>query len=156
MKKYNDAHYLANKEAKLRKSKDWYAENSDRKTETQSAWRQENKEKDRASHRQWRLDNVDATVAMMANRRARKAEAGGTYNANDVQNLLRLQKGKCAACCVKLILAGKGRFHVDHIMPIALGGSNWPHNLQLLCPTCNFKKHAKDPFDWAKQNGRLL
>lgn len=156
MKKYNDAHYLANKDAKLQKSKNWYSQNAGRKHETQSVWRQKNKDIDRANHREWRLKNPDSVIASMANRRARKAEAGGTYNASDIKKLFGLQNGKCAACCIKLIRSGAGRFHIDHIMPIALGGSNWPHNLQLLCPTCNYKKHAKDPIDWANQNGRLL
>lgn len=26
----------------------------------------------------------------------------------------------------------------------------------LLCPTCNLRKHAKDPIAWANENGRLL
>lgn len=156
IKKYNDAHYLANKAKKLQNSKAWYAENSERKTETQSNWRKSNADRDRETSKEWKRKNPDSVVAMMANRRAKKEEAGGTYAASDVQKLFKLQQGRCASCSDMLVECGRGRFHIDHVMPIFLGGSNWPHNLQLLCPQCNMKKGAKDPFDWAKQNGRLL
>jgi 5-methylcytosine-specific restriction endonuclease McrA len=33
-------------------------------------------------------------------------------------------------------------------MPLKLGGSNWPENLQLLCRTCNLRKNAKHPDVW--------
>jgi len=41
-------------------------------------------------------------------------------------------------------------------MPLSRGGSNDKYNLQLLCPTCNLKKSAKDPIDFAQENGNLL
>ena len=33
-----------------------------------------------------------------------------------------------------------GEFHVDHIIPRALGGADVEENLQLLCPRCNTRK----------------
>jgi 5-methylcytosine-specific restriction endonuclease McrA len=33
--------------------------------------------------------------------------------------------------------------HIDHVYPVLHGGGNEVANLQLLCPTCNLKKHAK-------------
>ena len=47
-------------------------------------------------------------------------------------------------------------YHVDHIQPLALGGSNDKANLQLLCPTCNLRKSAKHPVDFMRETGRLL
>jgi len=29
-------------------------------------------------------------------------------------------------------------------------------NLVIACMTCNLEKHAKDPFDFAREKGRLL
>lgn len=79
--------------------------------------------------------------------------AEGHYEKKDIEKLESNQKGKCVNCHVKLNRTG---YHVDHIFPIFLGGSNWPSNLQLLCPSCNCKKNAKHPLEWAKENGRLL
>lgn len=45
---------------------------------------------------------------------------------------------------------------MDHIMPLALGGTNTDDNIQLLCPTCNRSKHAKHPVDFMQQRGFLL
>ncbi|MGG5811828.1 HNH endonuclease [Falsiroseomonas sp. CW058] len=33
--------------------------------------------------------------------------------------------------------------HFDHIVPVALGGSGSPANVELLCRGCNLKKGAK-------------
>jgi 5-methylcytosine-specific restriction endonuclease McrA len=69
-----------------------------------------------------------------------------------IQELRVLQKNKCVACHVSL----NDGYHVDHVMPVALGGDSSPHNLQLLCPTCNCSKGAKHPVDFMQRIGRLL
>jgi 5-methylcytosine-specific restriction endonuclease McrA len=78
--------------------------------------------------------------------------ADGSYSHRDVELLLKAQKWKCA-CCRQSV---KRRYHVDHVMPLALGGSNHPHNLQILCPDCNLRKSAKHPIDFMQQRGFLL
>ena len=38
----------------------------------------------------------------------------------------------------------KKEFHVDHIVPISKGGSEWElDNLELSCPECNLKKGTR-------------
>lgn len=76
----------------------------------------------------------------------------GDYPKEYPSILYLLQKGKCINCKKDL----KGKYHIDHIHPVARGGTNHYWNLQLLCPSCNCRKHAKDPYDWANENGRLL
>jgi 5-methylcytosine-specific restriction endonuclease McrA len=55
-------------------------------------------------------------------------------------NLFIQRHGKCAHCETK-IMPGK-RWDVDHIIPIALGGSNKETNLQILCWSCHITKTA--------------
>lgn len=49
-----------------------------------------------------------------------------------------------------------GVFHRDHRRALADGGTNNIGNIELLCGTCNLRKHAKDPIAWARENGRLI
>lgn len=78
--------------------------------------------------------------------------AEGKYTKKDIRQLMSAQRSKCANCKTPL----KNGYHIDHIIPLISGGTNWPSNLQLLCPKCNCSKGAKDPIDWAQENGRLL
>jgi 5-methylcytosine-specific restriction enzyme A len=52
-------------------------------------------------------------------------------------------RNQCQSChCI----FSEAKLNVDHIIPIALGGSNDLSNLQTLCRRCNNKKkHRIDP-----------
>lgn len=54
------------------------------------------------------------------------------------------QGWKCKFC--QRDISGKGSSALDHIIPIARGGTSEPDNLQLLCRRCNIRKrdHAPD------------
>lgn len=88
-------------------------------------------------------------------RRALKANSGGVYLVGDIENLLIIQNNKCVYCRVDLILIGKGRYHVDHRIPLFLLGSNNTENLQLLCPTCNLSKGKTHPDIYEARIGYL-
>jgi len=100
-----------------------------------------------------RSDRARARAAVNRNnRRARERDSVGSYSLLELNNLASKQKGFCANC--RIVLGAN--FHRDHITPLALGGSNDIHNIQLLCSPCNLSKGAKDPLDWAKLHGRLI
>jgi len=79
------------------------------------------------------------------NRRARKRNAPGTHTAADVRAQYGRQHGRCYWCEKRVGDA----YHVDHVMPLFLGGSDGPENLVVSCPPCNDSKAAKHPMDFA-------
>jgi 5-methylcytosine-specific restriction endonuclease McrA len=78
--------------------------------------------------------------------RDRQRAAEGSHTAADIRRIHAEQGGKCACCGTPLSYD----YHVDHIMPLTLGGSNWPDNLQALCEFCNISKNAKHPLDFSR------
>ena len=54
------------------------------------------------------------------------------------ERLYRAWGGRCAGC--RDVFRQIGNLQVDHIRPVALGGTNDLYNLQLLCRSCNEKK----------------
>jgi len=88
------------------------------------------------------------------NRRALRRGSSGQHTKEDVAEILRRQKYRCAECGASVRKTTER--HVDHIMPLSRGGSNGKENLQILCPRCNLRKAAKHPLDFAREQGRLL
>jgi ribosomal protein S27AE len=77
-------------------------------------------------------------------RRLLEKGAGPEVSYDEVQAILRNQNNKCLKCGEKFVKKENGIFNytVDHIIPISLGGTNDPDNIQLLCQSCNSSKHA--------------
>lgn len=46
-------------------------------------------------------------------------------------------------------------YTVDHFYPLARGGKHQIENLVICCKSCNLRKNAKDPYEFAKEIGRL-
>jgi hypothetical protein len=131
----------------------WRASNRDRALQATANWAKANPDRAREARAAWYAANPDARRIHKQNRRARKLENGGELSRGIAVKLLKLQKGKCACCNSDLSETG---YHIDHIMPLALGGSNDDDNVQLLCPACNASKGAKNPVDFMQSRGFLL
>ena len=130
----------------------WRAANPERNKATNAAWDAANIERRKAKNAAWRAANPEATRIQCQNRRARQRENGGVLSKGLADKLFKLQKGKCA-CCKQPLGAD---YHLDHIMPISLGGLNIDSNIQLLRQRCNQQKHAKHPVDFMQSRGFLL
>lgn len=91
----------------------------------------------------WRADNPESAAASRDRRRAREVGAEGHYTKSDVARLLKSQGRFCFYCSSAL-----KKFECDHFIPLSRGGTNWPSNLRLSCPSCNYSKGAKMPWEW--------
>jgi 5-methylcytosine-specific restriction endonuclease McrA len=77
------------------------------------------------------------------NRRAHKQGSEGSYTQKDIQQIFAQQQGTCAYCHQQLT-----EYHIDHVVPLSRGGTNWPDNLALACSACNLSKGAKLLSEW--------
>jgi len=142
-------HYQANKQQILERTAQWQKDHPIQVREIRAKYR--------AAH----LDEI-RNEDRIAHYRRRTAPIPlpGHHTADDIRALLQTQSGLCAACHATLIATGKGKYHVDHIVPLKPrkgdpAGTNDPSNLQLLCPTCNHSKHNLSPAKWAERLKRL-
>jgi len=129
----------------------WTAANTDRINARRKVWRSLNREKFSARYAVYMAANQEKRRDREAAIRAAQPEKHRAFNAN---RRARKRQGKCAhPRCRKRISNG---YHIDHIIPLAIGGSNDRRNLQLLCRQCNLSKHTTHPIDLARRNGMLL
>lgn len=133
--------------------KKWRDKNPERTRAYSVETRRRYPEKTAAYGKKWRTENPERTLVFVRNRRARIKGAEGSHTIEDVAEIRRLQGGKCAYCRIRLSDVVE---HVDHIKPVSKGGSNRRNNLQLLCGSCNSRKHDADPVIFARRTGRLI
>lgn len=173
------AYHLRKGEARRAANRDWFANNKDKRSEWNAKnaekiaaiqrrhfdknrtqriaqlerWRAANPDKLKAATERWVAANPETIRVHARNRRARLRKTGGTHTAEDIAHIAKLQRHRCAYCRVKL---SHVKVHVDHIEPVALGGTNDRSNLQLLCQPCNGAKYCKPPLTFARERGLLL
>ena len=149
----SDAAYRAANPDKVRtKDAAYYAANPDKMRANSAAYRAVNTESARAAVAAWKAANPEAHRIHHQNRLARKRADGGKLSLGLADKLFILQRGKCA-CCKKPL---GNDYHIDHIIPLKLGGKNVDSNIQLLRAKCNMQKSAKHPVDFMQSRGFLL
>lgn len=146
------ASYARNKASASEKQRQRYVQKRDQILAKNREWTIANWERVRGHKKKWDQSNKDKLNIKTHNYRSRKRANGGRLSTNLVGKLFAIQRGLCA-CCKKPL----GRdYHLDHRMPLALGGENEDHNMQLLRARCNLQKNAKHPIDFMQERGFLL
>lgn len=100
-------------------------------------WRADHAEVVRAKNSAWSKAHPDIVNAKTIRHRARKRNAEGHFTAEEFRAICKKQGGRCNNCFKKCKLT------VDHIVPLARGGTNFAYNIQGLCLRCNQYKSAK-------------
>lgn len=132
---------------------EWYRKNRDKCLEYRRRYWQENKDWLAGHQKTWWDKNPIKKRSYRNNRLARERGADGFYTHKDIEEKMESQHGQCAGCGSCFSETG---YHVDHIFPLSRGGSNWPNNIQLLCPKCNLSKGTKTQEEWEKAKERCV
>jgi hypothetical protein len=143
-----------NRDSLRRRDREKYAANPEKHQDRNRKWREANPEKVTDQFRRWCRLNPDKVKVRDGLKRFRRRGAHGSHTAEEIANIRKMQKDCCAHPWCRKRLNGSG--HKDHIIPIAKGGTNHHHNIQLLCPLCNMKKRDLLPDEYAKKNGYLI
>lgn len=150
------------------KTKKWYRENTERARATIKKHYQENKEAYRESNRRWVKANPDKNKEVQRSfterkparrreisreyqhrRRAILNNTEGTYTADDVKRILDEQEGRCLYCGITL----HDDYTIDHVIPLTKSGTNWPDNIAIACPSCNYSKNNHLLHEWEAIRG---
>ncbi|WP_161387544.1 HNH endonuclease signature motif containing protein [Enterococcus hirae] len=108
----------------------------EQRRETDRAYREKNREQIRAYLALYYQANPERFSTFSANRRARKRSAAGVATLVQVRARVAYYGGRCWMCSAPWE-------QIDHVKPLAKGGSNWPANLRPVCRPCNARKRAR-------------
>lgn len=109
-------------------------ENRRRKVDLSIAWNKAHPEKVRAISKRWRESHRDHKRAQNHRRKHHLRNVEGSYTGAEWQALCE-RYGNICLCC-----GASGALTVDHVIPVALGGTNYISNIQPLCLSCNCSK----------------
>lgn len=131
-RKCNKEYYSDNKEKEAARGKKYREENKEKISFQRRKYRQNNKEKIATRNKKWQQANPGKIAGYSSSRRARE------YNA------IPPNQTKSEASEIADFYADKPKgYHVDHIVPLAKGGTHSLINLQYLTAEENHRKHAK-------------
>ena len=146
-------YYARNKKSVTKYQRQYRKQNAKKLQEYEKARDRSNR---RAQHRAYYARNREdrkaaARARYAANRavalfrakhqRARRRSALGVCSNEQLKARIAFYGGKCAYC-------GGPFEHVDHVIALARGGTNWPANLRPACARCNGSKHARPLQEW--------
>ena len=132
------------REYNLNRAREWNKANRDKRYTYDSKYSKTHREKRRlGAHNWYKRRSATSIVKQTIRRQKRRAlekKAIGYFCEGDIKMLFRQQAGCCAYCLEPIAY---GQFHIDHVIPLSKGGTNWRRNLALTCATCNLSKGNK-------------
>lgn len=163
-KKAKNAEYRSKKREELnRKQRDYvarnkkavkdraalhYRKNRDAIISAVSAYQKKNRPKCNEHCAKYREKNRWKIGQLATERRARKSSTP-LIDLRAISKWQKKVRNKSVVRCYWCEMPTPGdSSHFDHIVPLKLGGSHEIGNLCVSCPSCNYKKNAKDLNRW--------
>lgn len=147
-KQYNKQYRTLHHEAILQKNREYHKAHPDAGRLARKRYQSRNKKRQSALVVRYHQRYPERAKAHCQNYRSRKLNAQGRHSGEDVLQRLRDQDNCCYWCSQPL-----QNYHVDHYIPLSRGGTNWPENLVMTCPSCNTSKNNHLPFEeWIPPN----
>ncbi len=144
--------YLLNRDAIVKKQKEYSSSHKIEKSEYDKLYREKNKEKVAKTKKLYAKTPIGrANIKNTKNNRRTKLRNGDVT----ALQLVELQKSATVCYWCEESLKDK-KIHIDHYYPIALGGEHTLGNLVVSCSKCNRSKQARMPEEFANSIGRLL
>ena len=158
-KRYREKH----RDQKKQRDKEYHARNREKSLAQQAAYREKNRDSLRAQARTYyhehkkqrqeynerhrKTERYRAQEQSRKNRRrANEISSGSNFTAGEWMDLCKRYDNICLAC------GKKKKLSADHVIPLALGGSNDIKNIQPLCKPCNSRKYLGTT-DYRKEVG---
>lgn len=142
-----------NREKERIRAAKWRLEHPDRAAKSHADYYAKNSDVVKLRNYEYRKNNPEQYKEYAREYKSLKRANGTRLPRGTVKEMLEAQKGLCIACHANLLESG---YHVDHVIPVSKGGKHCAENVQLLCPTCNRQKSAKNMADFMRSKGFLL
>jgi 5-methylcytosine-specific restriction endonuclease McrA len=129
------------------KARLYHEKNKDKLNARCRQWRAKNHAKARELEKSYRLANPQVGRLQNQRRRALKAQSG-VYRIT-TKDCAKILSNPCFYC-------GSQASHLDHVVPLALGGRHSLGNLVASCVKCNTSKNKKTIMQWRVWQARVL
>jgi len=162
--------YQKHKEKVKAKQREYHQNNKDEIAIKARIYREKNKDTLLIKKREYYLNNKESInikakkyrdtesgkiAVKNAGVRRRLIKSKGDLTTSEIKVILG-KTTKCYWCNKKLNKNIDNGYHIDHYVPLSKGGQHTKNNIVISCPTCNLRKNAKDPIDFANSIGKLL
>jgi 5-methylcytosine-specific restriction endonuclease McrA len=156
VKAYDAARYLQNRPRKLEQFREWKAKNRGRHRALSMRWQKEHPKESRAIKAAYkkrhpektRAGRIRTSTASLASHAAREgARRAKTQKPTPaVLEIYRLSASDVELTCHWCsAITTRAERHVDHVLPLSLGGSHEADNLAIACRRCNLTKGRLHP-----------
>lgn len=138
---YDQAYHQKHKSQRAANNRAYRIKNLERLRVLEQQYNEQHREQRAVYACQYRQDNHDKIREAVHLRRAREANAEGSFTLEEFNQLV-IHCGNQCLCC-RYRFTDENPTVADHIVPLSRGGVNSISNIQPLCGRCNRKKMVK-------------